>query len=88
MTMTNFTAADMPGGQKAKPVAEPETEAPVEETVKVEAEPVVVVEAAAPEAVEEQKAPEQTDTETHGVGPSTVEGGNEPTDATETKVEE
>lgn len=81
MTMFNFTAADMPGGTKAKSKkAEPEVEAPVEETPKEKpATKKPANKKAAPKKeaepiAEEPQAPEQTDTETHGVGPSTVEG--------------
>lgn len=80
MSMTNFTEADMPGikpaaapAKKAAPKkAAKKTEAPKAKKVEEAS-----VEADAPEQTDSAElpgVPEQTDTETHGVGPSTVEG--------------
>ena len=83
-TMNNFRAEDMPSAAKkdAKPAeakeekkdAAPKKAAPKKEAVKKAApkkDETVVPE---PQNV----PPTQTNTETHGVGPSTVEGGNTP----------
>lgn len=75
MTMHNFTAADMPGTKEYESANKPapkkteesapaEKKTPTKKPAAKKAEP----------KVEEKKAPVQTDTETHGVGPSTVEG--------------
>ena len=77
-TMNNFRAEDMPGAAKkdAKPAVAVEEvkkeaeqkKAPAKKTAPKKEEPKV--------EVAETEAPAQTDTETHGVGPSTVEGGD------------
>ncbi len=71
--MTNFTASDMPSvkSSKTKSDADKKTTDSKSSTKKADAPKTSGVKNP---AVKEFKAPEQTDTKTHGVGPSTVEG--------------
>lgn len=73
MSMTNFRAEDMPGNsapaEETKPVAKPKAE-----EKKAPAKKPVAKKAPAKKAEPKSTEDDKSETETHGVGPSTVEG--------------